>query len=174
MTRDRNPLSRFIIDLEPTYPSPSRTYYLGTGALKEPLRAYYLGTWGARVRSLLRTGPRSSNHQGSKYQYRTYADPIMRTPLEKSGTPNSRALKRIHRHNPRISFRKSRVGKLNMSTNLVVSTAGGDSQSAGSFSQSFQTSLGKECTLSCNIPILMQLESLYDSRPIPYLDDQLT
>ena len=30
------------------YPSPPRTYYLGTGALKGPLRAYYLGTWGAR------------------------------------------------------------------------------------------------------------------------------
>ena len=27
-------------------PSPARTYYLGTGALEEPLRADYLGTWG--------------------------------------------------------------------------------------------------------------------------------
>ena len=31
-----------------TFPSPPRTYYLGTGALKGPLRAYYLSTWGAR------------------------------------------------------------------------------------------------------------------------------
>ena len=30
-------------------PSPPRTYYLGTGALKRPLRPYYLGTWGARA-----------------------------------------------------------------------------------------------------------------------------
>ena len=30
------------------FPSPPRTYYLGTGALKGPLGAYYLGTWGAR------------------------------------------------------------------------------------------------------------------------------
>ena len=27
-------------------PSPPRTYYLGTGALKGPFMAYYLGTWG--------------------------------------------------------------------------------------------------------------------------------
>ena len=33
-------------------PSPPRTYYLGTGALKRPLRPYYLGTWGARVQKV--------------------------------------------------------------------------------------------------------------------------
>ena len=31
-------------------PSPPRTYYLGTGALKGPLRVYYLGTCGAKGR----------------------------------------------------------------------------------------------------------------------------
>ena len=30
------------------FPSPPRTYYLGTGAFKGPLRTCYLGTWGAR------------------------------------------------------------------------------------------------------------------------------
>ena len=43
--------------LQGTFPSPPRTYYFGTGALKGPLRTYYLGTWGARVCRVGGLGP---------------------------------------------------------------------------------------------------------------------
>ena len=43
-----------MLSISISNPSPPRTYYLGTGALKGPLGAYYLGTWGAREKHLSR------------------------------------------------------------------------------------------------------------------------
>ena len=39
--RPESPIQKHTV-----YPSPPKTYYFQTGALKGPVRAYHLGTWG--------------------------------------------------------------------------------------------------------------------------------
>ena len=64
------------------YPSPPRTYYLGTGALKGPLRAYYLGTWGARDNSL-----------GLEPRFKNNPPPILNPPPQ---PPNNKTSPLLH------------------------------------------------------------------------------
>ena len=76
------------------YPSPPRTYYLGTKALEGPLRTYYLGTWGARHMESCRDTPLGTAHQpesaGRPASYSPAGPPSAGTrPLRPSAEPGA-------------------------------------------------------------------------------------